>query len=87
MANLLRTKAGVGFLTLRKSRLSLAIAAALLPNFSLAQDQTDESGYEMILEEVIVTGSRIVSEDGFGRTSPVTVVGMEEIRSLGYTRV
>jgi len=36
---------------------------------------------------VIVTGSRIATVDGFGRTSPVTVVGMDEIESTGLTRV
>ena len=34
---------------------------------------------ENVLEEVIVTGTRIVTQDGFGRTSPVTVVDMQEI--------
>ena len=72
MAHLLRKQTGVGLLTFAKKQLSLAIAATLLPNMVLAQDQPDDSGYEMILEEVIVTGTRIVTEDGFGRSSPVT---------------
>jgi len=42
---------------------------------------------ELTLEEVIVTGTRIKTVDGFGRTSPVTVVGMEEIDSFGYTSI
>jgi outer membrane receptor protein involved in Fe transport len=53
----------------------------------MAQDEDMAIDEELILEEVIVTGTRIVSEDGYGRTSPVTVVGMDEIESFGYTRV
>ena len=76
-----------------KKRLSLAVSAALgftgmvAAGTALAQDQQDAEESDALLEEVIVTGSRIVSEDGFGRTSPVTVVGMEEIDSYGLTRV
>jgi len=40
-----------------------------------------------MIEEVVVTGSRLISQDGFGRTSPVTVLGMDEISSYGLTRV
>jgi len=51
--------------------------------------QDDQALYEdeLILEEVIVTGTRLTIEDGFGRTSPVTVVGMDDISSYGLTRV
>ncbi|MGA9574688.1 MAG: TonB-dependent receptor [Lysobacterales bacterium] len=52
----------------------------------MAQEDQDENA-EDLLEEVIVTGSRIATVDGFGRTSPVTVVGMDEIESTGLTRV
>jgi outer membrane receptor protein involved in Fe transport len=64
----------------------LAFAALLaVPAFA----QQEQTGYddESIIEEIIVTGTRIVSEDGFGRTSPVTVVDMGEISSFGFTRV
>jgi len=78
----------------RKKHLSLAVSTALglssflmIPGQVMAQDQAvDEEGGEM-LEEVIVTGSRLVSEDGYGQTSPVTVVGMDDISSYGLTRV
>lgn len=78
----------------RKKNLSLAVSTALglssflmIPGQVMAQDQlVDEEGGEM-LEEVIVTGSRLISEDGFGQTSPVAVVGMEDISSYGLTRV
>jgi len=79
----------------QKKRLSLAVSAALgltslvmAPNFAMAQDQ-DASAIESddLLEEVMVTGSRLRTVDGFGMTSPVTVVGMDDIKSLGLTRV
>jgi outer membrane receptor protein involved in Fe transport len=76
-----------------KKRLSLAVSAALglttlvTAGSALAQDQQDAEESDGLLEEVIVTGSRIISEDGFGRTSPVTVMGMEDIDSFGLTRV
>jgi len=76
-----------------RNPLSLAVATALgltsafmLSSTAVAQDdQSDED--ELLLEEVIVTGSRIANLDGFGRTSPVTVVGMDAIESTGLTRV
>jgi len=77
-----------------KKRLSLAVSTALglsslmlISGQALAQDQQTEEEADALLEEVIVTGSRIVSEDGFGRTSPVTVVGMDAIDSTGLTRM
>ena len=79
----------------QKKRLSLAVTAALglssfliVPSQALAQDQQSEDESEdLLVEEVIVTGSRILRDDGFGRTSPVTVVGMEDISSYGLTRI
>ncbi len=75
-----------------KKRLCLAVSAALgfttfisIP--AHAQDAQSVDDYEMTIEEVTVTGSRIISQDGFGQTSPVTVVGMDEISSYGFTRV
>lgn len=75
-----------------RKRLTDVIAAAIgfagtLAAPALAQDAPSESEDVLTLEEVIVTGTRIVNEDGFGRTSPVTVVGMEEIEELGFTRI
>ena len=77
----------------QRNPLSLAVTAALgltsafmLSSTAVAQDdQSDED--DLLLEEVIVTGSRIATLDGFGRTSPVTVVGMDAIASTGLTRV
>jgi len=77
-----------------KKQLSLAVASALgltafltIPGQVFAQDeQTSDDGDDMI-EEVVVTGSRLIQQDGFGQTSPVTVVGMDEISSYGLTRV
>jgi iron complex outermembrane receptor protein len=76
-----------------KKLLSLAVTSALgltasfmVTSYAVAQEDQDENA-EDLLEEVIVTGSRIATVDGFGRTSPVTVVGMDEIESTGLTRV
>lgn len=75
-----------------KNRLSLAISTTfgctcLFTGQVCAQvDQTYDDS-EIKLEEVIVTGTRLDIENGFGRTSPVTVVGMEEIRSYGFSRI
>lgn len=70
---------------------AVAVAAALgassvgaLSNVALAQDAEDDA---TPMEEIITTGSRIVTQDGFGRTSPVTVVTSDDIASLGLTRV
>ena len=75
-----------------KQQLGFLISATCLlawlltvPGF--AQDSAVESEEDLLLEEVIVTGTRIKTVDGFGRTSPVTVVDMQEIESFGYTRV
>jgi outer membrane receptor protein involved in Fe transport len=76
-----------------RERLSIAVSAALgltgivISGPATAQDQQDAEESDALLEEVIVTGSRIVSENGFGRTSPVTVMSMEDIESFGLTRV
>ena len=73
-----------------KLRLAVSTALGLTALISMPVHAQDEQAYdegEDILEEVIVTGSRIISENGFGRTSPVTVVGMDEISSYGLTRV
>jgi len=75
-----------------KKRMSLAVSAALglataLSFPVLAQNEQPAYDSDLMIEEVIVTGTRIISEEGFGRTSPVTVVGMDEISSYGLTRV
>ena len=76
-----------------KKLLSLSISTALgltsslaITGTALAQEEQLDEG-EAVLEEVLVTGSRIATADGFGRTSPVTVVGMDDISSTGLTRV
>jgi iron complex outermembrane receptor protein len=74
-------------------RLTLAITAALgvdavlTAGSAFAQEQEDTQDHNSLLEEVIVTGTRIVTQDGFGRTSPVTVAGMKEIEEFGFTRI
>jgi outer membrane receptor protein involved in Fe transport len=75
--------------SLRKSHLSIAVAAALSTSLTsgivLAQENTDDE--VLTTEEVLVTGSRIATVDGFGATSPVTVVNSEEIANLGFVNI
>ncbi len=78
----------------QKKRLSLAVSTALgltslimAPNLAMAQDQDASIESNDLLEEVMVTGSRLRSVDGFGQTSPVTVVGMDDIDATGLTRI
>ena len=74
--------------SLNKRHLSLAVSAALsstlVSGFAFAQDAADESA---MVEEVVVTGTRIKSDDGFGATSPVTVVTAETIANLGFVNI
>ena len=75
--------------SLRKSHLSIAVAAALSTSMTsgivLAQENTDDE--VLTTEEVLVTGSRIATIDAFGATSPVTVVNAEEIANLGFVNI
>ena len=75
--------------SLRKSHLSIAVAAALSTSLTsgivLAQEGADDE--VLTTEEVLVTGSRIATVDGFGATSPVTVVNAEEIANLGFVNI
>jgi len=70
---------------LNKRQLSLAVSAALATTLTsgLAFGQDDDE----TVEEVIVTGTRIVTTDGFGATSPVTVVTAENIKNLGFVNI
>jgi len=76
---------------LKRKPVAVAVAAALgassfgVVGSSTAFAQDNES--DEPIEEIITTGSRIVTEDGFGRTSPVTVMNTDDISSLGLTRV
>jgi len=58
---------------------TLALAATGLSSAAYAQDAE--------LEEVVVTGSRIAREDGFGAVAPVSVVNSDDIRATGFTRM
>ncbi|MGI9233486.1 MAG: TonB-dependent receptor plug domain-containing protein [Woeseiaceae bacterium] len=60
-----------------------AIAAVGLPASAQAQDQEDD----VILEEIITTGSRIPVDANLVSTSPVTTVDSEELAFSGVTRV
>jgi len=45
------------------------------------------SAFAQQLEEVVVTGSRIATEDGFGQVAPVSVINAEDIQLTGMTRL
>lgn len=72
--------------SLNKRQLSLAVSAALASTLTsgLAIGQESE---EQLVEEVLVTGTRITTQDGFGATSPVTVVTAENIQNLGFVNI
>ena len=77
---------------LKPKPVALAVAAALgassfgVPG-SVAFAQETDNATDVPIEEIITTGSRIVTQDGFGRTSPVTVMNTDDIAKLGLTRV
>ena len=72
--------------SLHKRQLSLAVTAALATTLTsglaFGQDEDIDDAADDTVEEVIVTGTRIKTEDGFGATSPVTVVNAENIKNL-----
>ena len=70
---------------LRKSPLSVAISTTL----ALAASGLSTAAYaqDAELEEVVVTGSRIAREDGFGAVAPVSIVNSDAIRATGFTRM
>ena len=78
---------------LKRKPVAVAVAAALgVSSFgvlgsSTAFAQDNEDANDEPIEEIVTTGSRIVTQDGFGRTSPVTVMNTDDIASLGLTRV
>jgi len=72
---------------LRKSRLSLAVAGALgVASTASVPAFAQEGGDEAALEEVVVTGSRILKSN-LVSSSPVTEVGAEELTFQGTVRV
>jgi len=76
---------------LKRKPVAVAVAAALGASsfgvlgsgVAFAQDNDSDEP----IEEIVTTGSRIVTQDGFGRTSPVQVMNTDDITSLGLTRV
>ena len=71
--------------SLNKRQLSLAVTAALSSTLTSGLVFAQEDG--VLVEEVLVTGTRIATEDGFGATSPVTVVTAENIQNLGFVNI
>ena len=66
--------------------LSSASGLALLAGLVPAQAQTPQTAQAPVVEEVIVTGSRIV-RDGYEAPTPVTVVGTEQIEAAAKPNV
>ena len=68
---------------MKKSPVAIAVSTAIgvtaagFSNVTLAQE----------LQEVVVTGTRIKTTDGFGQASPVAVVTSEDIKATGLTRL
>lgn len=65
---------------LHKKPLSLAVSCGLglttafmIPAGAIAQDQQADENTDALLEEVIVTGSRI-KRDGYDTVSPVSII-------------
>ena len=77
--------------SLHKRQLRLAVTAALATTLTsglaFGQDEDIDDAADDTVEEVIVTGTRIKTEDGFGATSPVTVVNAENIKNLGFVDI
>ena len=59
----------------------MVLALTLNSDFVFSQEG------EPLMEEVLVTGSRITTVDGFGATSPVTIVTADNIQSFGYSNI
>lgn len=78
-------KQWIWFFTLLLSSALVLSSASMV--FAQEADENSEEMPTIMLDEIVVTGSRIAREDGFGQTSPVTVIGLEEINSLGLTRI
>jgi outer membrane receptor protein involved in Fe transport len=64
---------------LSSSTLTLAVLASALPTASLAQAQPAASGDDAALSEVVVTGSRLVT-DGTRAPTPVTVLTADQLQ-------
>lgn len=72
--------------TIHLSVLSAAVTLAGTGSL-LAQQQTANNSASPVLEEVIVTGSRIPVPANISATSPLTVVSRDEIQQQGHTDV
>ncbi|MEP4891948.1 MAG: TonB-dependent receptor [Aliiglaciecola sp.] len=73
----------------KKSMQRRAVSSALLAIFSAsatAQSAADSDTQATSVEEIVITGSRIKSTN-LVSTSPVTVMGAEEVLNRGITRV
>lgn len=67
----------------KKTPVALAVSSAI----GMAAVGLSQVAAAQELEEVVVTGSRIATVDGFGQVAPVSVVSAEDIKLTGLTRL
>ena len=70
---------------MRKYLILSAVSAMTLPMGSLAF-AADEAEGELIVEEIVVSSSRI-KKSGFEAPTPVTILGIEDMEARGTTNV
>src|SRR5690606_32997921 len=71
-----------GLNSFRASALGAASATALLVAMPTVAAQAPQMAAEVAVDEIVVTGSRIV-RDGFEAPTPVSVIGVEQIQQAG----
>ena len=67
----------------RRSLIAMAVCATAVSGLSYAEEAEDQ---EEMLEEVVVTGSRI-TRSNVDSTSPITIIGRSEIEELAQTSI
>jgi outer membrane receptor protein involved in Fe transport len=80
-----RGKFNQHFRALKLSAVSLAALATALPA-GAAQAAQAAAASDAVVDEIVVTGSRIV-RDGFEAPTPVSVIGVEQIQNAGTPNI
>lgn len=68
-------------------RKNTTLALAVSTTLGLAAAGLAQTAGAQELEEIVVTGSRIATADGFGQVAPVSVVSADDIKMTGMTRL
>jgi len=68
-------------------RKNTTLALAVSTTLGLAAAGLAQTASAQELEEIVVTGSRIATVDGFGQVAPVSVVSADDIKMTGMTRM